>query len=122
MHTHVQVHFPYSLEELGSCLGDVITSSSGLLQRGIIALLPTAYCLGLIFPRLAIFFCSLIFILWRKIFKMMLVFFAARPFVYSSFRASSPINMSRGFHGKSMLCVIRRAADDVPPVAISMQP
>lgn len=48
---------------------------------------------------------------------MVSFFLVLRPFVHSSFRASSPINRSYGFHGKNVLSIIKCIADDVPPVA-----
>lgn len=48
---------------------------------------------------------------------MVSFFLVLRPFVHSSFRASSPINRSYGLHGKNVLSVIKCVADDVPPVA-----
>lgn len=106
---------PHSLGEWGSCLRDLITSSSGLLWSQVWAL-RMAYCLGFIFPRLTIFFCSLIFILWRRILEMV-SFFCFKTFQHSNFRTFSPIS---GFHSENALSVIRPTADDGPPVAISM--
>lgn len=119
---HTCKYIPSSyLEELGSCLRDLITSSSGLLGRGIIAL-SLAYCVGFIFPRLAIFFCSLSTYSLEENTWNYLIFFRFRPFMHGSFRASSPITIPHGFHGENAPSIIRPAAGDGPPVAISAWP